>query len=213
MARLARANFNRLLTMPKKDPKEFLANPQARRASRFSVFLNGLRRFNVAPSVLHPRGVFTGGVSVSFFDTTTGVLYAADNTPVTTETYVHELLVPYPCRITGLAIANGSAVAGNVTVGLADNDGNPIPGIVSAATAQSGTNAYQKIAFGTPLDCEGPARYFAMVQFSSASARYRGHKAGIGFCAAQTSQTFGTLKAFTPPTGFAAAGAIIAQAY
>ena len=195
----------------KRDPKQgYVGN---RTNTRLVGYNSGKLRWSWDARALNSRGVWAGGVGPSFPDVTTGVLYANDNTPVITETYVTEIMLPFPCRINGLVIQNGSASAGNITVALADSDGNPLAGIVSASTAQGTANTLQKIPFALPYDAEGPARYFAMIQFSSASARYRGHKIGHHYCAAITGQTYGTIKAFTPPTAWAAAGSFHAGFY
>ena len=193
------------------DKKESLIGN--RNTTRIAGWTRGKKRFVIDPAELHPRGVYGGGIAPGFPDITTGVLYAFDNTPSITETYFEEVMLPFPCRITGVAIHNGSAVAGNVTVGLADTDGIPLPGIVSASTAQATANVLQKIPFALPYDAEGPARFFIMLQFSSASARYRGHKFGIHYCGKDTAQTYGTLKAFTPPTAWLQAGSFHALLY
>lgn len=177
-------------------------------------FLNDSKKrwvFNASKN--SPKGMHTGGVGAAAADTTTGVLYANDNTPVVTETYIVELPVHHPCRIIGIAILNGSAVAGNVTVALADRLGVPIVGAKSASTAQSGTNGYQRIKFATAFECEGPGTYFVMVQFNNTGARYRSHKIGVHGASVATSQVYGTLLPFTPPKTFATAGSVIAGIY
>jgi hypothetical protein len=134
-----------------------------------------------------------------------------DTTPVTTETYLARVFVPHNCTLTGVSILNGSAVAGNVTVGLADSKGNPMA--ASASTAQSGTAAFQKIPFAAPLNVKGPAEYFVMAQFDSTSARFRSHALGNFKAGKLTGGTYGTVAAFTPPTGFTASLGPIADVY
>ena len=64
-----------------------------------------------------------------------------------TEEYVAEVFVPVNHQSTGLALLNGTAVAGNVTAILYDSNGAPI--VQSASTAQSGTAAYQDFPFAS----------------------------------------------------------------
>lgn len=150
----------------------------------------------LAPANVTPRLIASGGAPATL--TTSG----NDSTPVTTETYVFEVYVPYNMTITGVALFNGSNVTGSVTVGLADSAGAPITAAKSASTAGSGTTAYQLVPFAAPYVAAGPNWYFVQVQYSSATARYRAHTVGVFGCSKQTSQTYGTLTSFTPPTTF-----------
>lgn len=139
--------------------------------------------------------------------TTTGT----DTTPATTVTYFARIFIPVNATLTGLSLLNGSAVAGNVTAILYDADGNPIAN--SASTAQSGTAAYQAFAFTSPIDVQGPGRYFAAFQFSSTSARFRTHTLGVFPTGSLTGGTYGTITAITPPTTFTTAVGPIASSY
>jgi len=145
-----------------------------------------------------PRWIHTG--SYPAIISTSGT----DSTPVTTETYVSEIWVPCNMTITGVALFNGSNVTGNVTVGLADSTGAPIAAAKSASTAGSGTDAYQRVPFATPYAAKGPATYFIQVQYDSGTARYNTHAVGNHGVLVQTSQTYGALTSFTPPTTFTA---------
>lgn len=126
--------------------------------------------------------------------TTTGT----DTTPVTTETYIVEMFVAHTFKATGVAILNGSAAAGNVTVILYDANGQPM--IQSASTAQSGTAAYQKVPFSATVDLPGPARYFVGLQCNNTSARFRSHPIGNFIAGKKTSETYGTATAITTST-------------
>lgn len=119
---------------------------------------------------------------------------------VITETYLAPIFIPCNMTLTGLAVFNGTAVAGNLTVYLADSTGKVLAN--SASTAQSGTTAYQRVAFSAPLAVKGPATYFAAVQGSSASGDLRCHVFGNFPAGKLTSTTYGTLATFTPPTTF-----------
>ncbi len=151
---------------------------------------------NSTPAAYSARNVNAGGISA--------VLAADGNnsTPVTTETYISEIFVPYNCTVTGVAVFNGSDVTGSMTVGLADASGTPIAAAVSASTAGSGTDAYQLVPFAAPYAAVGPAKYHIMVQYNSGTARYNTFAVGKHAVTKQTSQTYGTLVAFTPPTTF-----------
>ena len=151
------------------------------------------------------RAIHTGDVGVN--STTMGT----DTTPVVTETYIARIFVPVNTTLTGVAILNGSAVAGNVTVGLADYNGVVIA--QSASTAQSGTAALQSIPFASSVDILGPGTYYVMVQFDSTSARFRTHAIGRFVTQKQTSQTYGTLTTVTPATTFTANVGPVATTY
>lgn len=154
-----------------------------------------------------PRGIHTG-------DQPAVVSTDGNNsTPSITETYVSEVFVPCNMTITGVALFNGSDVTGNVTVGLATSAGAPIAAAKSASTAGSGTDAYQRIPFATPYAAVGPATYYIQVQYSSATARYNTHTLGNHGVLVQTSQSYGTLASFTPPTTFVTAVGNIAALY
>lgn len=154
-----------------------------------------------------PRGLWVGStapqVSTDF----------NNSTPVVTETYVSEIFVPCNMTITGVALFNGSDVTGNVTVGLATSAGAPIAAAKSASTAGSGTDAIQRVPFASPYAAVGPATYFIQVQYSSGTARYNTHVLGNHGVLVQTSQTYGTLASFTPPTVFVTAVSNVAALY
>lgn len=146
-------------------------------------------------SITAPRGIHTGQHAA--YVSTDG----NNSTPVITETYVSEIIVPAACTITGIALFNGSDVTGNVTVGLATAAGVPITAAKSASTAGAGTDAYQLVPFATPY-VAAPGTYFIQVQYSSGTARYNTHTLGTHAILVQTGQTYGTLTSFTPPTTF-----------
>lgn len=146
------------------------------------------------PSIaVSPRCIHTGGRgAISGTD-------GNDTTPVITETYISEFYVPEPMLFTGAALLNGSAAAGNVTVWLTDYLGAQVRGSKSASTAQSGTNTYQKIDFGTPVTLYQGSWYLC-VQFSSTSARFRSYTFGVHGGGKATGQTFGTSHSITAAT-------------
>jgi len=154
-----------------------------------------------------PRPIATGGLPADAAGS------GNDSTPVITETYVSEIFVPCNMTITGVALFNGSDVTGNVTVGLADSTGAPIAAAKSASTAGLGTDAYQRVPFAAPYAAVGPATYFLQVQYDSGTARYNTHTVGNFGVLVQTTQVYGTLTSFTPPTTFVTNVANIASLY
>lgn len=128
--------------------------------------------------------------------TTTGT----DTTPSVTETYVSRVFIPANCRITGLALLNGSAVAGNITGILYNSDGVAVAN--TASTAQSGTAAYQQVALASAYEAIGPGMYFIGWQFNNTSARFRTHILGNFTAFKKTGETYGTATALTSPGTF-----------
>lgn len=134
-----------------------------------------------------------------------------DTTPVVTETYVARVFVPVASTLTGISILNGSAVAGNMKLGLFDSTGALVA--QTASTAQSGTAAYQDVAFTTPYAVNGPAMYFVAAQFNNTSARFRTHAVGRFTAFKKTGETYGTFTALTNPNTFTTALGPIASTY
>lgn len=134
-----------------------------------------------------------------------------DTTPVVTETYLARVFVPVNSTITGISILNGSVAAGNMTLALADSNGVVVA--QTASTAQSGAAAYQQVALTTPFVARGPGMYFVLAQFNNVAARFRTHTLGNFRAGKLTAQTYGTLPAFTIPTGFTASLGPIADTY
>lgn len=134
-----------------------------------------------------------------------------DTTPVVTETYIAELWIGNNQTITGLGILNGSAVAGNVHVGLFNSAGVLLA--ESASTAQAGIATLQKIPFTAAYTAAGPAMYYVGVQFNNVAARYRSHALGLGGASKKTGETYGTFTTITPPATFTADLGPIAGTY
>lgn len=154
------------------------------------------------PTVFH-----SGGMAPN--TTTTGT----DTTPVVTETYICEVFVPHNCTLTGVSVLNGSAVAGNMQISLADSAGNPIAAAQTASTAASGTAAYQKVPFVTPYAAKGPAKYFILLQNNNVANRYRSHILGNFGASKKTAEVYGTFTVVTPPTTFTTGLGPIADLY
>jgi hypothetical protein len=150
----------------------------------------------VAGQAASPRSLATGNSPA------TASSSGNDSTPVTTETYVSEIFIPCTMTITGIAVFCGSVTTGNVTVGLADANGQPIAEAKSASTAVPTADVYQRIPFAAPYVAKGPAMHFIQVQYDSTSHRYNTHTVGNHAVMKQTSQTYGTFTSFTVPTTF-----------
>ena len=163
--------------------------------------INSAGLFTVSPRLFHtgsaPPQVSTDGT---------------DQTPVATEVYICELFIPCNVTVTGLSIMNGTAVSGNVKVGLADSSGLVVA--TSASTAQSGTDAYQRVPFTNQVALVGPATYFALVFIDNATGRLNTHTFGDFGASKQTGQTYSAgFTAITPPTTFTTALGTIESLY
>ena len=131
----------------------------------------------------------------------------------TTTAYICEIFIPCNMTITGVNHFNGSAVTGNITVGLYTAAGVAIGAALSAATAGSGTDAYQAIPFATPYAAIGPAKYLIAFLYSSTSARPNCHAVGTLFSLSQASFTVGTTAISPLPTAFNTVTAPMASLY
>lgn len=159
--------------------------------------------YSVSPRLMH-----TGGnppsVSTDF----------SDYTVVVTETIRAEVFVPANTSSTGVAIFNGSAVAGNLTAYLIDSTGAQIAGVLTASTAQSGTDAYQRIPWsGGPYTLKGPATYWIAVQGNNTGAKVNTHTIGNFGADKQTGTVYGTLTVAASPTTFTTALGPVADLY
>jgi hypothetical protein len=115
--------------------------------------------------------------------------------------------------IVGVNHFNGSAVTGNITIGMYTSAGAAIAAALSAATAGSGTDSYQAIPFATPYAAVGPAKYLLGFQYSSASARPNCHHVGTVFNIEQASATIGVTAISPLPTAFVADKCPMASLY
>ena len=153
-----------------------------------------------------PRNMHTGGnppsVSTDF----------TDYTVVTTETIRAEIYVPANTSSTGIAVFNGSAAAGNIKAYLIDSTGAAV--CATASTAQSGTDAYQRIAWASgPIALKGPATYWVAVQGDNTGGKINTHTIGNFGADKQTSTVYGTLTVATAPTTFTTALGPVASLY
>lgn len=134
-----------------------------------------------------------------------------DTTPVVTEEYVAEVFVPVNTLCTGIAVLNGSAVAGNMQCALYDSNGGIIT--TTASTAASGIAAFQKVPWAAAQNLKGPATYYVGVQNNNVANRLRTHAIGNFGASKKTSQTYGTFTALTVPTTFTAGQGPVADLY
>lgn len=152
---------------------------------------------NVSPTFFHvsPRCIHTGATPVKA--STDGT----DTTPVVTETYIVEVLLPFSCDVTGFANFNGSVASGNLTAILYRGDGTVI--VKSASTAMSGTDAFQRIPFASVQHLL-PGRYYVGLQIDNTTARVNTHPIGNFGASKKTGEVYGTATNITPPTTFTA---------
>lgn len=118
-----------------------------------------------------------------------------NSTPVVTEIYLAELIVPVRTIVGGIAVFNGTNVTGNTNVALYDANGNLIDTSILTGTAGSGTAGYQRIPFLGIADEIEPGTYYTAVQYSSGTARYCAHAVGNFGAGKLTGQVFGTFPA------------------
>lgn len=157
-------------------------------------------------STLSCRLIHTGGAP-----NTSATAANTNQTPVATEVYIAEIMVPYPCTATGLSVYNGSAVSGNMKVGLANSAGTVIA--TSASTAASGTTAYQNVPFTAALTIN-PGTYYALTFYDNNIQRATAWTAGAFGASKQTGQTYATgFTTITPPTTFTTALGPVASLY
>lgn len=133
-------------------------------------------------------------------------------TPTITVAYFCEVFIPVNTTVTGLSLFNAAAVAGNIQLGLYSSAGALLAS--TASTAQAGTAAYQQVALTAPYTAVGPAKYYILAMFSSASGAFRAHTLGNFTTGSLAAQTFGTLPpTITPPTTFTTAVGPVASTY
>lgn len=143
-------------------------------------------------------------------------LAITDGTEVTcvaTTTYISQLSIPANTTVTGVALVNATAVAGNVQISLADSTGAPITAAQTASTAASGTAAYQRFDFAAPYAAKGPQTLYLMVQCNNTGYKFRALTVGNSRTQSVTSGTYGTFVAFTPATTFTTAVGPVAGLY
>lgn len=168
---------------------------------RFNALINAIN----AP--MSPRNMATCGRPAD-----SATASATDQTPVATEVYIAEVSVPVNVAITGVAVYNGSAVSGNMKVGLASSTGAILA--TSASTAASGTTVYQRVPFTAVYNAVGPATYYVLTFYDNNTQRSTAHTVGNCGAAKQTGQTYATgFTAITPPTTFVTAVGGVSSLY
>lgn len=157
---------------------------------------------------LSPRGIHSGGVTAT--QTTDG----NDSTPVITETYICEVIIPANMTITGIAFLNGSAVGTDKLVGILFNSsGVVVANTALAGTTATGTDAFQKIDLTATYAAKGPATYYIGLQVNGTTYRFNSHILGVFGASKKTGETFGTPTTITAPTTFTTALGPIASLY
>jgi len=181
-------------------------------------------------TTINNGGVFTptGGIAAAggFTATPAGAIntqdyvpivstYGTDTTPTTTSVYVTTVFVPCNMTITGVTFFNGSATGnGNVRIGLYTSAGVAIAGALTAATATTGNDAYQKVDFAVAYAAVGPATYLIGFQWTSATDRFNCHPFGSAcYSIAQASATVGVTAISPLPTAFVTGAAVVASLY
>lgn len=164
---------------------------------------DGRRTVRVAGSP-SPRCCHTGGNPASVSTDFT------DSTPVVTEEYLAEVIVPFPTTVNGIALFNGSVASGNQIAILRDYLGNVLG--QSASTAMSGTDAYQKHALIAPVRLDAGV-YYVSSQVDNTTARLNNHTIGVFGAGKLTGQTYGTVVAATMPVTFTTALGRVATLY
>lgn len=154
---------------------------------------------------ISPRTVQTCGGNPSM------VAYTAQ-TPVATEVYNAEVLVPANVTVTGVAVFNSATISGNVKVGLANSAGAIVA--TSASTAMAGTSQYQLVPFTATYAALGPATYYVVVFYDNNTVRPNTITQGSCGVAKQTGQVYATgFTTITPPTTFTTALGPVANLY
>lgn len=154
----------------------------------------------VQPALMKFCTVPIGSVAYGSFGTST--------TASTTGQFTASVFVPQSFIATGITALNGSAVDGSLKIHILNNmSGALIGSSAVAGTAGSGNDAFQAMAFTTPILVSGPATYFIGIQDNAADVNGIRTIAASTFnnvIAASLTSVFGTVGAITPPTTFTA---------
>lgn len=171
------------------------------------AFSSAASSFTVTPAITPTGGVAAaGGFTASPRNCHAGdqpAIATASGTNTTDNTagmvYFSEVFVPANVSVTGVAIFNGTAVAGNGKVMLYDGTGARLA--ISASTAMSGTTAYQLIAFtGAPIAVKGPATYFIGAIYDTTTHDLRGWPVGSYATGTDAGNTYATDSTFATIT-------------
>ncbi len=169
--------------------------------------VGGVKQLAIGSAAGSARLISTGNEAAT--TTTQG----NDTTPVVTEAYVAEVYTAHAKTVNGVAILNGSLVAGNVWVALYDANGVLVGSCAAAGVAQAGAAGYQNIPFTAPVRIPNGS-YYAVVAFNNVGARFRSHLLGVFGAGKWTGQVFGTAPVGqTVPTTFTANLGPVASLY
>lgn len=195
----------------------------------FNGVLGGTTPAAATTTTLTSSGVHTptggiaaaGGFSASPRNVSIGNLVPAvstdftNRTPTITEVYIGEVFVPANMTITGVAVFDGSASSGggNVKMGLANSAGAVVA--TSASTAGGSNDAYALVPFTAPYAAVGPATYYILSIYDTATAGFfNAPPLGSFGCAIQTGQVYATgFTTITAPTTFTANACNVASLY
>jgi len=159
-----------------------------------------------------PRCIHTGASKP--LATTDG----SDYTVVATEVIYAEASVVMPVTATGIAVFNGSAVAGNIKVAIYKLTASTTATLVavSASTAQAGTDAYQLVPFTAAVDLV-PGTYMVAVfgDTGGGTSKVNTHTIGAFAAPRVTGRVYATgfPATFTPATTFTTALGPMASIY
>lgn len=138
-----------------------------------------------------------------------------NQTPVNTEVYTAEILVPATVGINGVAIQRGTVSSGNVKVGLADSSGNVVA--TSASTLVTGADGdFQQVPFTSVFYAAAPATYYALTFYDNSTVRARSITTGNCGAGKLTGQTYATgfvSNVLLAPTTFTTALGPVANLY
>lgn len=123
-----------------------------------------------------------------------------DTTPVTTTTYVAPVFIPSTKLLTGASMLAGSAVAGQFTMFLCDNNGTVVAS--TASTAYGGAAGYNDAAFLSPYLAAGPNTYYLCLQMNNVASRFRSHAVGNFPTEAVAAGVYGSLTSIPVPGFF-----------
>lgn len=123
--------------------------------------------------------------------------------------YWCSIFVPHNISITGIGYLIGS-VGGTtkVVVELKDATGASLANSATAGATVGTLATFQEVSFTAPYAAVGPAWYYLVVQFDSATAKFRTIPTALGISQTAITNTaagtFGTVAAITPGTTFTA---------
>jgi len=170
----------------------------AARAMFEMLHLRDLRRTDAAHP-LRQANIEVGNVAYGSLGTS-GVSVAGS-------IYLAELFLRRSMLATGMGILNGTIVGtDDVIYGLYDVSGKRLANTTLVGTLSAGADAFQEIAFTTPVDLVTDGRYWIALQVEGTTATHRRMAANtfLNRAGSQTG-TFGTIPgAITPPTTFTA---------